>query len=189
MTHKNEILKLKLQGKTYNQIAEILNCSKGTISYHCSLHGKEKAKLRKLKYTTTHHPFEIKLQRYQSAFYKSKSNSILLSTIRRRIIRKIYDFFNPSSLRRTGIIMQPTIKLEQIIEKLGNNPRCYLTGEIIDINRPDTYEFDHIIPVSRGGDNSLDNLQICTKKANRAKGNLLPEEFINLCKSVVSNNL
>lgn len=33
---KNKIIKLRNEGKTYNEIAEILNCSKGTISYHCS---------------------------------------------------------------------------------------------------------------------------------------------------------
>lgn len=32
---KNEIIKLRLEGKTYDQIKELLNCSKSTISYHC----------------------------------------------------------------------------------------------------------------------------------------------------------
>ena len=29
---KNEIIKLRLEGKTYDQIKELLNCSKSTIS-------------------------------------------------------------------------------------------------------------------------------------------------------------
>ena len=33
---KEKIIKLREQGKTYNQIKKELNCSKGTISYHCS---------------------------------------------------------------------------------------------------------------------------------------------------------
>ncbi len=33
---KEKILKLRGEGKTYNEIKKILNCSKGTISYHCS---------------------------------------------------------------------------------------------------------------------------------------------------------
>ena len=32
---KDEILRLRKEGKTYNDISKILNCSKGTISYHC----------------------------------------------------------------------------------------------------------------------------------------------------------
>ena len=37
---RRQILELRSQGFFYNQIAEKLNCSKGTISYHCQLHGK-----------------------------------------------------------------------------------------------------------------------------------------------------
>jgi transposase len=32
---KNEIIALRKEGKSYNQIASLLNCSKGTVSYHC----------------------------------------------------------------------------------------------------------------------------------------------------------
>lgn len=33
---REKILKLRLEGKTYNEIKNILKCSKSTISYHCS---------------------------------------------------------------------------------------------------------------------------------------------------------
>ena len=32
---KEKILKLRLEGKSYNEIHELLGCSKATISYHC----------------------------------------------------------------------------------------------------------------------------------------------------------
>ncbi len=35
MSIKNDIIKLRKEGKNYNDISKILNCSKGTISYHC----------------------------------------------------------------------------------------------------------------------------------------------------------
>ena len=38
---KEEILKLRNQGYSYNEIKKILGCSKSTISYHCSLTTKE----------------------------------------------------------------------------------------------------------------------------------------------------
>lgn len=36
---KNEIIKLRNEGKTYNQISEITGLSKATISYHCKRNG------------------------------------------------------------------------------------------------------------------------------------------------------
>lgn len=37
-------------------------------------------------------------------------------------------------------------------------------------NCPEGYEVDHIIPVSRGGEHKLSNLQYLTKEENRKKG-------------------
>jgi DNA-binding CsgD family transcriptional regulator len=39
---KEKILELKKEGKSYRQIQKILNCSKGTISYHLGENQKEK---------------------------------------------------------------------------------------------------------------------------------------------------
>lgn len=36
MSLKYKILELRNNGKSYNEISKILNCSKGTINYHCS---------------------------------------------------------------------------------------------------------------------------------------------------------
>ena len=43
---KEKILKLRKEGKSYNEIQKLLGCSKGTISYHCGKGQKEKAKTR-----------------------------------------------------------------------------------------------------------------------------------------------
>ena len=41
------------------------------------------------------------------------------------------------------------------------------------INCPPGYEVDHIIPISKGGAHSLENLQYLTKEENRRKSNKL----------------
>ena len=46
MNHKENILKLKSQGKSYRQIQAILGCSKGTISYHLGEGQKQKTRER-----------------------------------------------------------------------------------------------------------------------------------------------
>ena len=43
---KKDILRLRSEGKTYQQIAKELNCSKGTIAYHCNKDYQKKAKAR-----------------------------------------------------------------------------------------------------------------------------------------------
>ena len=43
---KEKILKLRIEGKTYNEIHKILGCSKSTISYYCSPNGKENNRIR-----------------------------------------------------------------------------------------------------------------------------------------------
>ena len=45
--HKEEIIRLHKEGKSYRQIQEILGCSKGTISYHLGMGQKEKSISRK----------------------------------------------------------------------------------------------------------------------------------------------
>ena len=77
---------------------------------------------------------------------------------------------------------------KQLLEKIGPNPECYLTGAPIDLNKSQTYHLDHIVPKSRGGDDSLDNCQIACREANQAKGDLFLEEFVALCKKVVKRS-
>ena len=45
-----EIIKLRDEGKTYDQIKAVLNCSKATISYHVGKGQQEKLKERTLSY-------------------------------------------------------------------------------------------------------------------------------------------
>jgi 5-methylcytosine-specific restriction endonuclease McrA len=42
MSMKDQILKLRKEGRTYKQITEILGCSKAVVSYHCSEKVKQK---------------------------------------------------------------------------------------------------------------------------------------------------
>ena len=46
MKHKKRILELRKKGYSYNRIASTLNCSKGTIAYHCGEGVKEKTHQR-----------------------------------------------------------------------------------------------------------------------------------------------
>lgn len=46
MKHKEKILQLRKEGKSYREIQKIVGCSKGTISYHLGAGQKEKTNQR-----------------------------------------------------------------------------------------------------------------------------------------------
>jgi 5-methylcytosine-specific restriction endonuclease McrA len=89
--------------------------------------------------------------------------------------------------RKTKKVKQK-FSLQDLIDKIGNHPTCYLTGRPIDLSDGRSYHLDHIIPISKGGDNSLDNCEIACKEANQAKHNLSKDEFIKLCEEVIHNS-
>ncbi len=60
---------------------------------------------------------------------------------------------------------------------------CALTGRELT---PDNAALDHILPMSRGGKNLIQNAQALHKDVNRAKSVFTNEEFIQLCREVVA---
>lgn len=181
---KNKILKLRSEGKTYDEIVKILKCSKGTVSYYCGQSQKEKTKLRQRKNRSKQHPFIRKIQTFQ--YRKPYTTKYKRSgKLYKYIYDKIRSFFRMSNKENPSSI---PITVEQVLEHIGDEPKCYLTGKPIDINKPQSYHFDHVIPHSKGGSNTLDNLGVCSREANLAKHDMTPDEFIQLCKNVLTHN-
>jgi 5-methylcytosine-specific restriction endonuclease McrA len=61
--------------------------------------------------------------------------------------------------------------------------RCALTGVRLDRSNA---HLDHVVPVRRGGTNSLTNLRWVSEAANRAKHTLLDSELLTLCRQVLA---
>lgn len=162
---KKEILRLRSEGKSYREIQKILGCSKGTISYHCGIEQKEKTKNR-LKKRRSKIPILQRVDRF----------------IRKKLIDRTKDY-----KRRGFEAIKSSFTWKDVIEKFGWETTCYLTGRKINLKELDTYHFDHIIPSSKGGESTLDNLGILCKDANIAKGSLILEDFINLCHEILSH--
>lgn len=59
--------------------------------------------------------------------------------------------------------------------------RCALTGEELT---PENLALDHIIPISEGGDFTIENSQFVTKSVNRAKNTMLEDSFVEMCEQV-----
>jgi hypothetical protein len=61
---------------------------------------------------------------------------------------------------------------------------CALTGD--RLNR-DNSNVDHIIPIAKGGQFNIENLQWVTKEVNKVKGVLTVEDLIILCTKIIQH--
>jgi 5-methylcytosine-specific restriction endonuclease McrA len=175
---KDRILKLRAKGKSYREIQSILGCSKSTISYHCG-NGNEKKRVKN----------DIKKRKpicKKVSSFKTRCSRANYKLFRAKV--KTFKRRSKSKGNKTNTIVNSISRnytCQDVIDKFGNNPICYLTGKPIDLDKPETYNLDHIIPASRGGTNDLDNLGLCIKQANQAKGDLLIDELHDLCDQIL----
>lgn len=200
-----KVIELHQQGKTYREIASILGVSNGTVSFHINKH-KRPVVIPNTNYSTLLRP-ELRNQIIQlktkghthkeiakqlhcslsiityhtnpESRLKAIKNSTKCHKQRHPYKRKIWDFGKGKS----------TFTVQDVIDKFGEKPKCYITGVEIDIYKTRSYHFDHVIPKSCNGNNSFDNLGICTKEANLAKSGKNYEDFIKLCQLAIQNYL
>ncbi len=106
-----------------------------------------------------------------------------------KLKRKNRNKLNPyrpiSDKLRTFTCRETTIPLPDFFDRFGKNPTCGLTGRPLDLFNYASYQLDHIIPKSRGGEKSIDNMQLACKPANEAKASMLLCEFLGLCQNVM----
>ena len=74
---------------------------------------------------------------------------------------------------------------KEVYSKLQKSEfRCALTGWEL---QPDNFALDHIVPMSSGGGDDIDNLDCVHPVANRAKGTMSKEDFIEMCIAVATH--
>lgn len=160
---KEQILELRSQGYTYNQIAKELGCNKGLISYHCGKGVKEKSYARQRKMRAKRKESLDVCLNIKTSSFKDRTREF------RR--RKSKD-----SKSLTSTEAKQVIKLQK--------SRCYLTGLPLT---PENLSFDHIIPYSKGGSNLKENLGILLWDINYMKGNLTVNELLDYCEKILVN--
>jgi len=177
---KAQIFELLSQGYSKQEVAKKLGCTSSVICYHTSPGQKEKSNARGRKYRQSN-----PLAHKRDFFLKNKSGTghggNSQKTISEILNLKIHHF----SYIKIENRVKRMFNLEQLIEKIGSEPKCYLTGRKIDLEQSRTYQLDHIIPRSKGGDNSLENCGLACKEANQAKNDLTLDEFYSLCEEIV----
>jgi hypothetical protein len=94
------------------------------------------------------------------------------------------DFATAPDGHTASVAVSRKIKPADIRRQLvRQNYKCALTGRDLT---PANASIDHIVPLSRGGSHAPDNIQILHRDVNAAKGTMMHEEFIALCREVAS---
>lgn len=158
---KDEILLLRSQKKTYLQIATILGCAKSTVAYHCSAEQKRKTARR--------------VEKYRKDKLKTKYSTFKYD------VRGVNNKFTGFKRKATG---DCDFSLEDVKLLIEVTDKCYLCGNYIDYQDPSSFHFDHVIPTSRGGLNTLSNLKIACKECNFAKRDIPLDQFLLLCERI-----
>lgn len=66
-----------------------------------------------------------------------------------------------------------------------SNRKCALCGKAVKYT---DFTIDHIVPLSMGGENDIDNFQCTCRACNQFKGNILPEDFIRRVSDIYKHN-
>ena len=105
----------------------------------------------------------------------------------KRVLGKVRDF-----QRREGSKLSSTQKInfsfDDFLNKIGNDPKCYLSGEPIDLYETKSYSIDHILPSSKGGENTINNAGLICSSINKMKSDITVEEFLEKCIQVLEYN-
>lgn len=99
----------------------------------------------------------------------------------KRVLKRVDSVKNGMVARSKKYEVECTITVEdlrQLAYDAYGTP-CKYSGRILNI---DNMVFDHIVPISKGGASTKENIQVISKFSNSMKGSLLEENFFILLK-------
>lgn len=92
-------------------------------------------------------------------------------------------WFKRISLSGTGS-RKNWLTIKNLLEK--QNYQCSYSGKNLVVGK--NASLDHIVPISKGGDNSIRNLQWIDLQINVMKRNIVHKKFLSIIKEIYSHN-
>lgn len=183
-----KIFALREQGLSYREVEAKLGCSRSLISYHCGVGQKDKT-LSRQRRGRKDSALKTKIRRFR-CWPKSQMTKQDFSKrkIEKIVQAKLRGFFLTEKVNGRYAKCRATFKTKDLVEKIEANPVCYLTDRKINLEDGRSYHLDHIIPRSKGGDNSIENCGLTCRAANQAKNDLVLEDFVQLCREVIEKH-
>jgi CRISPR/Cas system Type II protein with McrA/HNH and RuvC-like nuclease domain len=132
-------------------------------------------------------------------FRKARENKDQKKASKQPTKSRIYNLKKKSFARTGTKAEREAIKSEQLDIRFSTeemihkfevecDSKCYLTGEKIDTMVMSSWSADHIVPKSKGGDNSLENCGLAGFMANQMKSNLSYDELLDECEKILNHS-
>lgn len=116
---------LRASGMMYKDIAKELGETESAVYYNCGPLQKEKAKDRDIRRNLTH-----PMRRKTLSFLSNKTLKPRKPPTLRKILYPKYKNFGLVSLKQgRRKFYMPNFTYEQVLEKIGDSPVCYLTRQ------------------------------------------------------------
>lgn len=178
---QDDILKLRGEGLSYRQIEDRLGCSKGTIAYHCGAGQKDKTLARTR--VRRRNVLRVKMEafKYGKPPREAKGPVVEYWGDPRSVLRGKRAHFSRIGNKSKHEGYNFMFTLDDLQEKIGDDPRCYWTNRSIDLGAGHVYQLDHLVARASGGDNSLANCVLACREANQGRSDTPGDGYVQVC--------
>lgn len=140
--------------------------------------------------------FQIKIRKFSSKKFKAKIKKIRKvrekSTYRRKYElppdmpkKLLYNVVTRTNNFKNKSFITVDYDHVDVWNHIKANPYCYITGEYIDILKPNSFSLDHFVAPCKGGSSNLYNMRICKPIFNTMKWDQNFDDFVENCQKVI----